>query len=1059
MIGSTQDQTKDRGEYPDFTDAEILDIEAMRLSFEQGPESGETIKVPGKGGAVEIETGSLEGEEFNTVEPQEPRTVAAADDIEVFDPEDLGKYENDADDYLYHVTTTTTADSILGDGLQAGFKSNFDGHDEYSQGRVFFTERGGIDYWMERLGEQFDNETVVVLRVEVDDLLGEIKTDPAGTRDAPVTSYYIEPQEGETESKTFTTMDGGALINPEFSPEKKAFKPLLKTRVDSYVKRDGTVVSSYEREGGKKPEEVRGLEKRTSMPHWSSVGWSRTFDNMEDTLFDMPRDDTQMVSKKDRRLAQYSDGQIGFMYEQAKLDKAEMGDEETPRLQIAMNLLRREVTKRGINSKEEAINLNLSGLNSLVDFSFFERVNKTADTETLQFYLSREIANEELRTTRQSNPLSRDELEKLRQASRTANREFRDAKETLVEDFMNDIIANELSIDPQWEPIAIPRIDLPESAGDLSLLNKDLKRITSLIWQLQNLRYAPIDGGDEARRLADYQKLMNTAAYRALGSLERGIRRAIREGVPLGSDIEQKFFGFDTGIRGEAEKQRGMSIYLSGLASDLEAEAERLGVELNEAVENKSEAYAAMLQGSRLSLEKQKELEDEYRKRFDEAEDAVNAWSDALTEAEIARDRAEMYGDLRVRKLSLEEKSRIAEIMTPTPSEAYVELRYDASGESWYDLSEDRKHDIRMEYRDHLVDSEFEIDEYREYARGRLLDEDDEISQTLSNWIVKNLPSPPYQESFLDDDSKFFIEINNAMSQEGVPKSIILEEARSIVQEAYDSSKSTESDFFGFVNQQISDLVEEMQSSGTVGGFHEGLSYQGWTRKNIEENASYELMQFAEDHYKNAEEAIQENFGFSYNDVGSILGAPDDSEVTVGFDGDSIDVNIEGRYIETMRRTIAKTMDGDIVVMHDEFTKTSDAPKGYATDVLTKAIPNMIEAGVKHITLSAAGSASSSGSSPDADSGDYTGYGVWPRNGFDVSIEKLRSRLKKRVQEKFPKAKMLSDILVTHEGRDWWWSNGGSHTGTFDLAKGSKSIDILGRYALEIDKKRNGLAA
>lgn len=997
------------------------------------------IEVPGKTGPVKIETGELEGEEFNPVRPQDPRTVATADDIEVFDLEDLGKYEDEADDYLYHVTTTTTADSILKDGLQAGFKSNFDGHDEYSKGRVFFTERGGVDYWADRLGEQFDNEKVVVIRIEVDELLGEIKTDPAGTRDAPATSYYIEPQEGDTESKTFTTMDGGALINPEFAPEKKAYKPLLKTRVDSYVKRDGTVVSGYDTSRTKKEDDAKGLEKRTSVPNWKNIGWSKGFGHLEDTLFDMPKDDAQVPRSSNNRLSQYSDEQVAFMFEQAKMDEEEMGDEVSERLKTALHVLGNEVASRDItNPQYTASNLNLTGLNRIREpFSHIGRIDEEKGKEVRDLWIEqREAANEYGQYRKDTDWYKQgSRYDVAYKRSREIQDTLRSKKNSVIKEAIDDFRDNELSEATQKLSEGV----VLSSLADVSMVNKDLKRVNAAILDLYFNNYSPDDYEDsQSKEYAKYHTAMNRHLGQEMEILKRNMMTALREAASLDLGLEQQFFGFDTGLRSESEAQAGMKIHLSKLASDLEAEAERLWNELKPIEANTREAYLAFLGSDNLSKAKQKELEAEYLKWNEKKDEALTLYHDASTEAEIARERAEQYGDLRERALSQEEKDRIAEIMTPTVSEASVYLEGgDSDSQSFDDLDYDEQAEVRERFAQDLIYEGWDREAIEEQVRDWELSnhrrglEDEVWSRVVKQLGVDHGGNPTVLEPYYSKLSE----------AEG-------EELYDMLQDMYDDSDH------GFFTDYVDDIVTQMVDDWM------DENYEDRIREMVEEwedtyGSTDDLTRVARDNnlFPDPEEAIRERFGFDYEDIGSILGAPDDSYVEVTYDGEDIKAVIHGDYIDTMERTISRAYDGSLHVSHDIFRKTSDAPKGYSTDVLTKAIPNMIEAGVSSITLSAAGG-SSRGEAADASDGDYTGYGVWPRNGFDAPIDTLNRDTMEKVLKKFPEAKMITDIFATADGRDWWWKNGSSFRGTFDLSKGSRSIDILGRYALEIDNKR-----
>lgn len=105
---------------------------------------------------------------------------------------------DNADDYLYHVTSETNAKKILERGLaprKGRGMFNSGGYDQYSQGKAFLTDRPGVSFWQEKVGahlfDQFDDPPPVsVLRIPRSAVV-DFVDDTIGTRDARAASYYV----------------------------------------------------------------------------------------------------------------------------------------------------------------------------------------------------------------------------------------------------------------------------------------------------------------------------------------------------------------------------------------------------------------------------------------------------------------------------------------------------------------------------------------------------------------------------------------------------------------------------------------------------------------------------------------------------------------------------------------------------------------------------------------------------------------------------------------------------------------------------------------------------
>ncbi len=99
---------------------------------------------------------------------------------------------------LYHVTFLHQVPSIASSGLQPGSGTTFGGYGGHAQGRLFFTDWGGVSFWMTKYEAIAENKTdnpekgwiPVVLRVKTKHL--DLRDDELGSSDARSGAYYIE---------------------------------------------------------------------------------------------------------------------------------------------------------------------------------------------------------------------------------------------------------------------------------------------------------------------------------------------------------------------------------------------------------------------------------------------------------------------------------------------------------------------------------------------------------------------------------------------------------------------------------------------------------------------------------------------------------------------------------------------------------------------------------------------------------------------------------------------------------------------------------------------------
>ncbi len=110
--------------------------------------------------------------------------------------DDEAKHAAGRDEYLYHVTTRRRLPLIKKNGLSPSAVPQFSNYVAHSQGKVFFCEKAGVNFWKQRV-EQHESHNhdrpsrVIVLRVKRSLLEDKIQNDGIGSDDSGSESYYI----------------------------------------------------------------------------------------------------------------------------------------------------------------------------------------------------------------------------------------------------------------------------------------------------------------------------------------------------------------------------------------------------------------------------------------------------------------------------------------------------------------------------------------------------------------------------------------------------------------------------------------------------------------------------------------------------------------------------------------------------------------------------------------------------------------------------------------------------------------------------------------------------
>jgi hypothetical protein len=141
-------------------------------------------------------------------------------------------------------------------------------------------------------------------------------------------------------------------------------------------------------------------------------------------------------------------------------------------------------------------------------------------------------------------------------------------------------------------------------------------------------------------------------------------------------------------------------------------------------------------------------------------------------------------------------------------------------------------------------------------------------------------------------------------------------------------------------------------------------------------------------------------------------------------------------------RTISLHPDGTRSIHNDSFEG-----KGSGLAMFGRQVENATKWGFTHIDTYAAGQGSgTTGKRPEE--GKYNGYYTWPRFGYNGKVHPDDiERMPPDVQRNAKAAgNMLSGVMSTKEGRDWWMGHGESKNLKFDLTPGSYSQDTLNTY-------------
>lgn len=175
----------------------------------------------------------------------------------------------------------------------------------------------------------------------------------------------------------------------------------------------------------------------------------------------------------------------------------------------------------------------------------------------------------------------------------------------------------------------------------------------------------------------------------------------------------------------------------------------------------------------------------------------------------------------------------------------------------------------------------------------------------------------------------------------------------------------------------------------------------------------------------------------------------------------SVSVTGSGTHIRNMSRTITFRDGAPYSLSNDHFKLASSAPKGMGLKMFATQVGAGLKYGFKHISVSAAGSG------PWRD-GQYNGYYVWPRFGYDGAFsssyfERMPRHIQDKIREIRPSApsglRFLDVMMAGEEARKWWKDNGTSSSLKFKLGAQSRSVQYLTDYVRAVARKEAEVGA
>lgn len=183
----------------------------------------------------------------------------------------------------------------------------------------------------------------------------------------------------------------------------------------------------------------------------------------------------------------------------------------------------------------------------------------------------------------------------------------------------------------------------------------------------------------------------------------------------------------------------------------------------------------------------------------------------------------------------------------------------------------------------------------------------------------------------------------------------------------------------------------------------------------------------------------QRIFGRKVEDreLASVAGAPDGAEVRIepSMHPDWLTVRIRGEGYAGIRDIRKDVFDGSPRIYNSTFMVAPEYQgKGIGMQMLGRQVETAAKLGVSSIGTHAGKSSL------------MNGYYTWPRLGYDAPIP---SSVAGKLPLDLAGARMVSDLMTTPRGRDWWKANGTDLDVEFDVRPGSLGRRVLDTYRAE----------
>ena len=184
--------------------------------------------------------------------------------------------------------------------------------------------------------------------------------------------------------------------------------------------------------------------------------------------------------------------------------------------------------------------------------------------------------------------------------------------------------------------------------------------------------------------------------------------------------------------------------------------------------------------------------------------------------------------------------------------------------------------------------------------------------------------------------------------------------------------------------------------------------------------------------------------------------------VSINRDGTTGTATVSGAgdHIAAMSRYIYFRPGGG-TISNSHFKLAPTAPAAMGLKMFATQVAAARDAGFREIDVSAAGHG------PWRD-GEYNGYYVWPRFGYDggfssYTFSEMPESIQNDIRQINPDAprnlRFLDVMMASEAARDWWKDHGSSSDLSFDTRRGSRNLDYLEKYVREVAKKKGDVGA